>query len=392
MDGDRVLGIGKRLAQLNREQRFDSVGHSVEADTSRYIDPVRWEREKTRIFKREPQLVGLGADIPEPGDYWAFDLADIPVVVVRGTDRVARGFINSCRHRGTAVARGRGKSGGRLLCPYHHWCYDTAGKLIGVPEKQAFTDCDLDTRNLIALPLAEKYGLLVMSPSSEIAADVNTLLGPAAPEIVPFGFDRVTFVKSRTEEVPINWKLMNEAAMEGYHVIPLHGPSLEKLTGGGKNLNLRHFTYDRFGRHGRICAGKRPLVDDPDTLASGDGAFPHMTLTNYIYPSSYMTFGSKQVIFSRAEPGSAPNKTILTLTAYSWDELDDGERRMFHEMMFDGVWDIGIGEDVWAMSSAQRAFDAGYPSTVVYGGVEPGVQNINAQWDAALGDEALAGN
>jgi hypothetical protein len=36
------------------------------------------------------------------------------------------------------------------------------------------------------------------------------------------------------------------------------------------------------------------------------------------------------------------------------------------------------------MGSAQRAFDAGYPSTVVYGGVEPGVQNVNEQWDAAL--------
>jgi len=382
MDGDRVLGLGRRLVALNREKRFDSVDHSVEADTSRYVDPERLNQEKARIFAHEPQLVGLGADIPEPGDYWAFDFAGMPVVVVRGADKVARGFINACRHRGTAFAHGRGNSSGRLLCPYHHWCYDTKGKLIGVPERAAFADCNLETRNLIELPLAEKYGLLVMSPSPDIAPDVDALLGPAAPEIVPFGFDRVTFVKSRTEEIPINWKLMNEAAMEGYHVTPLHGPSLEKLIGA--DINLRFFTYDRFGRHGRICAGQRPMMEDEAAIASAELAFRYITLTNYLYPSSYLTFGATTITFSRAEPGPTPNKTILTLTNYSWEPAADDATRQAQEDMFDAIWDIGIGEDVWAMGSAQRAFDAGYPATVVYGGVEAGVQNINAQWDAAL--------
>ena len=36
MDGDRVLRLGHRLAELNRQKRFDSVDHSVEAETARY--------------------------------------------------------------------------------------------------------------------------------------------------------------------------------------------------------------------------------------------------------------------------------------------------------------------------------------------------------------------
>jgi nitrite reductase/ring-hydroxylating ferredoxin subunit len=382
MHAAKVIEIGRRLVELNTSKHFDSVDHSVEKDTSCYTDPDRWNLEKTRIFAREPQLIGLSADIAKPGDYWSFDFAGTPVVVVRGADGIARGFINSCRHRGTAFAFGRGKvTGGRFLCPYHHWAYDTTGRLAGVPERHAFADCGLETRNLIELPLAEKYGLLVMSPSADIPADVDVLLGEAAPEIVPFGFDAVHFVKSRTEEIPINWKLMNEAAMEGYHVIPLHGPALERLV--GENLQLRYFTYDRFGRHGRICNGQRPLIADESSLSSAESAFQHVGLTNYIYPSSYLVFGSTNVTFSRAEPGSAPNKTILTLTSYAWQPMDDAQRQ-FQEHMFDGIWDIGIGEDVWAMASAHRAFDAGYPRTVVYGGVEPGVQDINAEWDRAL--------
>jgi phenylpropionate dioxygenase-like ring-hydroxylating dioxygenase large terminal subunit len=382
MDGDRVLRLGHRLAELNRQKRFDSVDHSVEADTGRYIDPDRWQREKDRIFRREPQLIGLGADIPEPGDYWAFDFAGMPVVIVRGPDRVARAFVNACRHRGTAFAYGRGKGADRFLCPYHHWCYDLKGRLTGLPERAAFADCDLETRNLIALPLAEKYGLLVLSPSPDREADVDRFLGPAAPEITPFGFDGVTFVKSRTEEIPINWKLMNEAGMEGYHVTALHGPSLAKIN--GVEQTLRHFTYDRFGRHGRICAGKRALLDMDSALSSAEEALRFITLTNYLYPSSYLVFGATNVTFQRSEPGSAPNKSVLTLTSYSWKPPATDGIRVHQEYMFDAIWDIGVGEDVWAMGSAQKAFDAGYPSTVLYGGVEPGVQNVNAQWDEAL--------
>jgi len=382
MDGDRVLRLGHRLAELNRQKRFDAVDRSVEADTSRYIDPGRFALEKDRIFRRVPQLIGLGADIAEPGDYWAFDFAGMPVVIVRGPDRVARAFVNSCRHRGTAVAFGRGNNSGRFLCPYHHWTYDTKGKLTGLPERGSFEDCSLGGRNLIALPLAEKYGLLVLSPSPDIIPDVDDFLGAAAPEIVPFGFDNVSFVKSRTEEIPINWKLMNEAGMEGYHVTALHGPSLAKINGA--DPTMRYFTYDRFGRHGRIVAGKRALLDSDAALSSGDEALRHMTLTNYLYPSSYLVFGTTSITFQRAEPGSAPNRTMLTLTAYSWGPPASDEIRQRQEFMFDAIWDIGVGEDAWAMGSAQRAFDAGYPATVVYGGVEPGVQNVNAQWDAAL--------
>ena len=381
MDDAAILRLASRLVELNQAKRFDQVDHSVEVATSRYVDADRWAQEKARIFAREPQLVGLGADIPAPGDYSAFELAGTPVFLVRGKDGVARGFVNSCRHRGTAIVQGRGTVAGPLMCPYHNWCYDLAGRLTGVPERAAFADAGLDTRSLIELPVAEKYGMLVMSPAPDIACDVDRFLGPAAPEFTPFGFDRVHFVKARTEELPINWKLMLEAAMEGYHVIPLHGPALDKLMGAG--YVLKYFTYDRFGRHGRIVSGMRGLLD-PATRASPEAAFRNMSLTNYLYPGSYLIFSGTNVTLSRTEPGSAPNKTLKTLISYSWQPLDEAGRGAA-ERLFDGIWQIGIDEDVWAMASAQRAFDAGFPATVIHGGVEPGVQDINAEWDAALG-------
>lgn len=267
------------------------------------------------------------------------------------------------------------------MCPYHAWCYDLTGRLTGVPERSAFKDCGLETRNLIELPVEEKYGLIVMSPSPDIPADVDALLGDAAAEIVPFGFDKVHFVKSRSQELPINWKLMLETAMEGYHVIALHGRSLEKLV--GKNVQLRPYTYDRFGRHARICGGQRPLLDEANSLDSVDTVFPYVALTNYIYPATYLVFGKSAIFLERVELGSAPGKTILTMNSYAWEKMDD-EARKINEATFDGTWEIGIDEDVWVMTTAQRAFDSGYPKTIVYGGVEAGVQDVNAEWDRAL--------
>jgi len=381
MDVEIVLSLGRRLVELNEVKAFDSVPYSVEADTARYVDSKRWDLEKTEIFGRLPQLVGLSADVAEPGDYWAFQFAGKPVVLVRGSDGFVRGFVNACRHRGTAFAEGRGKAAKQFVCPYHAWAYDTRGRLVGVPERGGFGDCNLETRNLIELPVAEEFGLIVMSPTVDVTPSVSELLGPMLPQIAPFDLGRACFVKSRSQEIPINWKLINEATIEGYHVIPLHGATLKKWMG---DAGLRYFTYDRFGNHSRMVAGQKPLLNMEICPANAQEVFNNMNGDNYIFPSSFLSFGGQSVAFQRAEPGAAPNKAILTITNYSWDPNTTEEARAASEALFDVIWEISLTEDVASMATAQRAFDAGYPPTVVYGGVEPGVQDVNAAWDAAL--------
>src|SRR5581483_2638155 len=315
MDTEIVVALGRRLVELNTVKSFDGVPYSVEADIARYVDRERWELEKVKIFNRLPQLVGLSADVPEPGDYWAFQFAGKPVVLVRGPDGIVRGFVNACRHRGTAFADGRGKATKQFVCPYHAWSYDTLGRLVGVPERSGFQDCKLETRDLIELPLAEKFGLIVMSPRADAVPDVSKLLGPILPQITPFDLGRACFVKSRSQEIPINWKLINEATIEGYHVIPLHGATLKKLMG---DSGLRYFTYDRFGNHSRMVAGQKALLNMEMCSANAQEIYNNINGDNFIFPSSYLSFSGTSMAFQRAEPGDAPNKAILTITGYSW--------------------------------------------------------------------------
>jgi nitrite reductase/ring-hydroxylating ferredoxin subunit len=377
---DIVLGIGRRLAALAKANRFDSVENAVEVDTSRYIATDRWEQEKTLIFDREPQLVGLSADVPEPGCYWAFEMAGKPVFIVRGEDKILRGFVNACRHRGAALVQGRGQGSHRLACPYHGWAYDSKGNLAGIPQRQFFSNCDLTSRNLIELPVAEKYGLIVMSPHPDVPADVDARLGPIAAEILPFEISSAYFVQARAEEFPVNWKLVNEASIEGYHLQPLHGASMDKLM--GKGMLLRHTTYDEFAPHGRMCTGMRPLVDSE--LTSSTDAAPYITLTNFVFPTTVFEFNVGGITIARHEPGSGPNKMIYSIQTYAWTAPENDEALKAQHAMFNMTWFFAIDEDIAVLKSVQRALDAGFPETVLHGGVEPGVQNVNRAWDEAL--------
>ena len=51
-----------------------------------YRDPARFEREVEVVFRRNPLLVALSCDIPNAGDFTTLEIADRPILVVRGDD------------------------------------------------------------------------------------------------------------------------------------------------------------------------------------------------------------------------------------------------------------------------------------------------------------------
>src|SRR5262249_5218979 len=71
-------------------------------------------------------------ELAHPGDSMALEICGEPIVVVHGLDGEIRAFSNVCRHRGMLIAHGKA-NGKRLVCPYHNWSYDTAGRLAGAP-------------------------------------------------------------------------------------------------------------------------------------------------------------------------------------------------------------------------------------------------------------------
>jgi len=77
--------------------------------------------------------LAVTSDVPEIGDAKPIDFLGIPLLLVRDRENNVRVFQNSCRHRGMILVSAPKKIDGAIRCPYHSWCYSTAGKLVSTP-------------------------------------------------------------------------------------------------------------------------------------------------------------------------------------------------------------------------------------------------------------------
>ena len=101
-----------------------------------------------------------------------------PIAIYRGTDGTVRAMSDRCLHRGIPLSLGEVKGCG-LVCAYHGWSYDEAGRLTGVAHElfgRALPDVRVKT-----YPACERYGLVWIFPGdSTLAANVSL---PEIPEL-----------------------------------------------------------------------------------------------------------------------------------------------------------------------------------------------------------------
>ena len=55
------------------------------------------------MWSRTWQWACRDEHIPEPGDYYVYDIGDRSAVIVRGPDGSVKAFHNACLHRGTQL-------------------------------------------------------------------------------------------------------------------------------------------------------------------------------------------------------------------------------------------------------------------------------------------------
>jgi choline monooxygenase len=185
------------------------------------------EAEHSRILERSWQLAGHASRLAEPGSYLTTKAGTQPVLVVRGKDGVLRAFRNTCRHRGSRVLSGSGQCGKAIRCRYHGWTYRLDGSLIGMPEVRSFGEIDKSALGLLAANVDEFCGLVFVNldldatPISQQLAELEEHLAPyRIPSLVPFA--------STEGRQSVNWKIVIDNYLEGYHV-PIAHPGLMRL-------------------------------------------------------------------------------------------------------------------------------------------------------------------
>ncbi len=192
--------------------------------------------EREQLFRRGWNCVGRREEVAKPGDYMAIRLCDEPIVMVHGDDGKIRALSNVCRHRGTVMASGKGHRR-RIICPYHHWSYDATGKLIAAPRMEPRPDFDQANCRLPEFACAEWQGFLFVSLAAEPLPLLPNLAG-LETMIAPYHLEQTALRYISDEVWPVNWKLLIENYMEGYHLSALH---LKTLHNVNPTKLCRHF-------------------------------------------------------------------------------------------------------------------------------------------------------
>jgi phenylpropionate dioxygenase-like ring-hydroxylating dioxygenase large terminal subunit len=345
----------------------------VKADI--YTDEERFEREKKLIFRRMPLMLAPSAELPNPGDYKAMDAVGVPVLITRGKDGKARVFLNSCTHRGTAVAQGSGNTS-RFICGYHGWTFNREGKLIGVASREDFGDVNTEELGLKEFPSVEKAGLIwgILDPNSDL--DINAFLSGYDELLEGFGFQNWKFFESRTLNGP-NWKIAYDGYLDFYHLPVLHADTF------GRNIPNRALFYS-FGPHTRVTAPSTVLpmpdgLDLHDMDENDSGKWPTEALMNgvwTIFPHiSIATFygGARGVMISQLFPGEKVGESTTTQIYLTETEPSEETRQGFYEQ-FKLLEYVVQHEDYGTGLRQQKALDAGMTEYVYFGRNEGGGQ------------------
>jgi phenylpropionate dioxygenase-like ring-hydroxylating dioxygenase large terminal subunit len=227
-----------------------------------FTDPVRFERERETIFRRLPLLVAHEGELAKPGQFVRHDYSGIPLVVVRG-ERGPSAFVNVCRHRGSRlVGEATGTCSRAIVCPFHGWTYDLAGKLVHVPSQHGFADLEPSTRGLATRSLRVVHGLVFVTPGpGEPATD--SFFTSMMSGLEPYRCEAFRAVFRRQERVvQAHWKVIVSAFLEGYHVRHLHKTTLFKW------FVDNAIVHDRFEPHLRVLVARRAILDATEPSAA----------------------------------------------------------------------------------------------------------------------------
>ena len=208
-------------------QQYDPdlpLDHASTIPSSWYTNKDFFELELKTVFSRSWQLAARRDQITKPGDYVTSDIAGEPIVVVRGSDGMLRGFFNVCRHHAAAVMTEPEGKAAQLRCPYHGWTYSLEGELKGTPDFSGVCDFDRSRNSLIPLELAEWENWVFVRVDREPARSlIDFLSDELVQQIQPLQLSDLHWFERRHYSFDCNWKVFVDNYLDGgYHVPYLH--------------------------------------------------------------------------------------------------------------------------------------------------------------------------
>jgi choline monooxygenase len=255
-----------------------------------YTDQRIYELELQTVFGRSWQIVGRLDHLRQPGQYVTTEIAQEPVVIVRGGDNVLRAFFNVCRHHAAAVMTEPEGQANQLRCPYHGWTYSLEGELKGTPDFSGVCNFERSANSLVPIQIAiwENWVFVRLKGSDTSISFVTDHAPDAHATLEDFlgadlinqsrrlNLENLHWLERRHYTFDCNWKVFVDNYLDGgYHVPHLH-KGLDSV------LDYSKYTIEN-GEH--FCLQWSPIVNEGAEPETGAVRTGERALYYWIYPN-----------------------------------------------------------------------------------------------------------
>ena len=210
----------------------------------RYTSRVYHELEREQLWKKSWQVACHEDDMPNVGDVVPYDISSMSFLVVRVAEDEYKAYYNACLHRGRKLRESRGKGLDELRCAFHGWSWNLDGSLKQIPCAYDYTGLKRDDEALPEVKVGRWGRFIFINPDPD-AEPLEDFLGDLDSHFPLLPYTKRYKSAHIAKIVKANWKVVQEAFMESYHVLMTH-PQI--LTGGAHDLCTK---YDAFGNYSR---------------------------------------------------------------------------------------------------------------------------------------------
>ena len=83
MNRSGTIALAKRMLDLIDRRATDLAPHLMREPVTAYTSPDVLQRERELIFGRTAMLLGMSADVPDPGSWRTMQIGDSPLLLWR---------------------------------------------------------------------------------------------------------------------------------------------------------------------------------------------------------------------------------------------------------------------------------------------------------------------
>lgn len=408
--------VRRVLAHLDA-RTTDSDPAMTSVPIEAYADASRIDRERARLFRDYPLVVGHVSQVPNPGDFFTHDASGVPLIITRGSDHKLHALINVCRHRGTRVENEPCGTKAAFVCPYHAWTYGRDGALLGVPHEKAFVarvtpSCSAngtppdgvavlgqasvppvplfargssstvdgralsrDGRGLVEVPIGVAAGLVFVRPTplregEKRKLDMSAWLGPLAAELDGFGLTTSFVYSPFVVERALSWKLGIDVFLETYHLRSTHKDTIYRMF--FDNVGL----VDPVGPHLRNVFPKRS-IRELSGVPDGWVLRHHANVLYHLFPNTLVLIEPDHAAVLHLWPVDSGRTRLQAYMLVPEEPVSEKARAYWdanNEILLDA-----IDEDFTMGESIQRGIASGANREMTFGAFEHALAHFHAQ-------------